>query len=323
MIMPGRQYSNSSSSYRYGFNGKEKSNEIYGEGNAYDFGARIQDPRLVRWLSTDPLQAKYPNESPYNFCLNSPIAFNDGDGRDAILITFPDYKIDPELKIGRWKAPKVGGLGHAGVLIIDNKTGRATYYEYGRYKTTDGTKGLVRKYDIGKIVFGKDGKATEESVNAAMGKISQKSGEGGRIKGAYVISDKFKEMKAYADQKYSETNSGNPQYDASRPPYSLLGNNCGTFAADVVNQDPNVDQPSIYNPTPKNIVSEYIDEGNAEVFYDPKTKKTTIGIGDESDAKNDSSTSTTSTSTQQSSDSTSNKKATNTKSSPNKSKKKN
>ncbi|SCC64641.1 RHS repeat-associated core domain-containing protein, partial [Chitinophaga costaii] len=319
MQEPGRTFS--SAGYRYGFNGKENDNEIYGEGNAYDFGERIQDPRIGRWLSVDPLQAKYPNESPYNFCLNSPIAFKDGDGRDAILITFPDYRIDPEIKIGTWKAPKVGGLGHAGIMIIDNNTGRATYYEYGRYKTTDGTKGLVRKYDVGKIVFGKDGKATEESVNAAMGKISQKSGEGGRIKGAYVISDKFKEMKDYADQKYNESNPGNPQYDANRPPYSLLGNNCGTFAADVVNQDPNVDQPSIYTPTPKNIVSEYVEEGNAEVLYDPTTKKTTIGEGDESDAKKDGNTkSTTNTSTQQSNNSTRNKKATNTKSSLNKSK---
>ena len=52
------------SAYRYGFNGKEKDNELYGEGNAYDFGARINDPRLGRWLSLDPLAAKYPPAAP-------------------------------------------------------------------------------------------------------------------------------------------------------------------------------------------------------------------------------------------------------------------
>ena len=33
--------------YRYGFNGKEYDNEVYGEGNEIDFGSRIYDPRTV------------------------------------------------------------------------------------------------------------------------------------------------------------------------------------------------------------------------------------------------------------------------------------
>lgn len=53
--------------YRFGFNGKENDNEVKGTGNQLDFGARIYDPRLGRWLSLDPLQAKYPGFSPYNY----------------------------------------------------------------------------------------------------------------------------------------------------------------------------------------------------------------------------------------------------------------
>jgi RHS repeat-associated protein len=86
MNMPGRSFS-SGNQYRYGFNGKEKSNEIYGEGNAYDFGARIQDPRLGRWLSVDPKADKYAHQSPYAYVANNPIIFNDGDGKDFILMT--------------------------------------------------------------------------------------------------------------------------------------------------------------------------------------------------------------------------------------------
>ncbi len=59
--------------YRFAFNGKEQANETYGEGNAFDFGARIYDSRLGRWMSLDPLQANYPGFSPYNFASNSPI----------------------------------------------------------------------------------------------------------------------------------------------------------------------------------------------------------------------------------------------------------
>ncbi|MFA9212444.1 MAG: RHS repeat-associated core domain-containing protein [Candidatus Methylacidiphilales bacterium] len=68
------------SGYRFAFNGKERDNETYGEGNAYDFGARIYDPRLGRWLSIDPKYKFYPEYSPYNFALNNPIVFIDFGG---------------------------------------------------------------------------------------------------------------------------------------------------------------------------------------------------------------------------------------------------
>ena len=50
MGMEGRKWSGASD-YRYGFNGMENDNEVYGERNAIDFGARIYDSRLGRWLS--------------------------------------------------------------------------------------------------------------------------------------------------------------------------------------------------------------------------------------------------------------------------------
>lgn len=42
------------------------------------------EPEIVsRWLSPDPLASKYPQASPYNFVLNSPIIFYDPDGREV------------------------------------------------------------------------------------------------------------------------------------------------------------------------------------------------------------------------------------------------
>lgn len=78
--MPGRKYSASSSKYRYGFNGKENDNEVKGEGNQQDYGLRIYDPRLGKFLSVDPLTASYPWYSPYQFAGNNPIKFIDLDG---------------------------------------------------------------------------------------------------------------------------------------------------------------------------------------------------------------------------------------------------
>ncbi|HVM86674.1 MAG TPA: RHS repeat-associated core domain-containing protein [Puia sp.] len=78
MIMPARTYS--TSSYRYGFNGKEKSDEIEGSGVDYDYGMRIYDSRLGRFLSLDPLMKKYPWFTPYQFAGNTPIRYIDLDG---------------------------------------------------------------------------------------------------------------------------------------------------------------------------------------------------------------------------------------------------
>jgi RHS repeat-associated protein len=66
--------------YRYAFNGKEKDDETYGEGNEYDFGARIHSSRLGQFLSIDPLTKKYPYWSPYLFAGNNPIRFIDVNG---------------------------------------------------------------------------------------------------------------------------------------------------------------------------------------------------------------------------------------------------
>jgi len=80
--MPGRTFS--SPSYRYGFNGKEKDNEINGTGNDYDFDARIYDSRLGRWLSIDKHSRRYPSESNYIFVSNNPIIYLDADGNDKV-----------------------------------------------------------------------------------------------------------------------------------------------------------------------------------------------------------------------------------------------
>ncbi len=80
MQMPGRKFSQASTKYRYGFNGKENDNDVKGEGNQQDYGLRIYDPRLGRFLSVDPITAKYPELTSYQFASNRPIDGVDLDG---------------------------------------------------------------------------------------------------------------------------------------------------------------------------------------------------------------------------------------------------
>lgn len=114
-MMPGRSFN--SNDGRYGFAGKEKNDEIYNStGTSYDFGARQYDPRLGKWWSIDPLFAKYPSLSPYCYGANSPIWVVDKDGEDIIVLSAPDA---------------VGGLGHAAVLIGNDKEGWTLYSKNG------------------------------------------------------------------------------------------------------------------------------------------------------------------------------------------------
>lgn len=81
--MPGRSFVGSSG-YRYGFNGKENDNEVKGQGNQQDYGLRIYDTRLGKFLSVDPLTDSYPYYTPYQFAGNMPIRYVDLDGGEPM-----------------------------------------------------------------------------------------------------------------------------------------------------------------------------------------------------------------------------------------------
>ncbi len=98
MQMPGRD-TTFKSQYRYGFNSKEMDNETYGgQGNEYDYGFRIYNPRVGRFLSVDPLENKYPWYTPYQFAGNKPIFAKDMDGGEDTPFDFSeaDRKIRDE-----------------------------------------------------------------------------------------------------------------------------------------------------------------------------------------------------------------------------------
>jgi RHS repeat-associated protein len=71
--------------YIYGFQGQEKDDEVKGEGNSYDFGARMHDPRIARWLTQDAMSMKKPDLSPYQGFKNNPVVYVDPDGNDEYL----------------------------------------------------------------------------------------------------------------------------------------------------------------------------------------------------------------------------------------------
>ena len=70
--------------YRYGFNGKERDDEgEWGSSTVYDYGFRVYDPAIAKFLSVDPLSPDYPELTPYQFASLNPIKFIDLDGLEA------------------------------------------------------------------------------------------------------------------------------------------------------------------------------------------------------------------------------------------------
>ncbi|HYF68570.1 MAG TPA: RHS repeat-associated core domain-containing protein, partial [Ohtaekwangia sp.] len=90
MDQPGRMW-NASGKYRYGFNGKEKDDNGEWGSTAYDYGFRIYNPSIGRFLSVDPLTKSYAELTPYQFASNKPINSIDLDGLEARSSTTGEF----------------------------------------------------------------------------------------------------------------------------------------------------------------------------------------------------------------------------------------
>ena len=74
---------------RFRYNSKEEQSSLYPTAvrNAIsyiDYGARQYDPVLGRWFAQDPLSEKYYSISPYAFCGNNPVRYEEIDGEDWV-----------------------------------------------------------------------------------------------------------------------------------------------------------------------------------------------------------------------------------------------
>jgi RHS repeat-associated protein len=76
---------NNEKGYSYRFNGKENDKEgLGGGGSTYDYGFRIYNSQLGKFLSVDPLTKSYAFYTPYQFAGNKPIVALDLDGREDV-----------------------------------------------------------------------------------------------------------------------------------------------------------------------------------------------------------------------------------------------
>ena len=158
MLQPGRHAN--TGNYRQGFNGKELDNEIKGDGAQYDYGFRIYDPRVGKFLSKDPLFKTYPWFTPYQFAGNSPIWAIDLDGLESKIVIHTNNgppKVLQETEDNRgvkWRATREGYFKAFGTH--ENFTsGQEEYTKYKDFSPTTGTLTIDATGNVAQVRFEK------------------------------------------------------------------------------------------------------------------------------------------------------------------------
>jgi len=80
--------------YRFGFNGKEDDRD-WGTQNIQDYGFRLYNPSIGKFLSVDPLAPEYPELTTYQFASNTPLWAIDLDGLEAWKTNSGDVMYGP------------------------------------------------------------------------------------------------------------------------------------------------------------------------------------------------------------------------------------
>lgn len=151
-----------------------------------------------------------------------------------IPLIFPDYEI---IVVGKQKKTFLGvtiesdpigfpWLGHAGVLLIEGKTGKAEYFEYGRYDRAD-PPGLTKRRDIPACKIVGD-QLVESSLKKTLRTISINYGKSGDISGVVYRGNFFAKAIGWLRKKEAEN------VDSQREPYAISDHNCMTFVTDLV-----------------------------------------------------------------------------------------
>ena len=245
--MNGRNFS--TSSYRFGFNGKEKDDEVKSvSGGSLDFGARMYDARVGRWLSIDPLAAQYPFASPYHFALNTPIQAKDPDGKLVVFVngyhngflgllglgfnTFSKLDGNPQ---GYWHGMDMKfreRIGDQNAYYTDGGTKNAWSSYQNRYiQGLNEGVAMIQKIKSGdiKIQFDENGKPTEtikivmhsQGVAKGNGMSDALTAAGYKVEVAYDIAGKQLD-KAYPSSAERDVQYGSDK-DFIAPQFNQLG----------------------------------------------------------------------------------------------------
>jgi len=85
-----------------------------------DYGFRIYNPSIAKFLSVDPLTKGYPMLTPYQFASNSPIVNIDLDGLESIHNLVDSYVYNPKTihKTSNYVTDVISGVGEVAKSVV-------------------------------------------------------------------------------------------------------------------------------------------------------------------------------------------------------------
>jgi RHS repeat-associated protein len=145
--------------YRYGFNGKENDFEPKNIGGSQqDYGMRIYDPRLGRFLSSDPLFKRFPDLTTYQFASNRPIDGIDLDGLEHEWYVVTEQTDGKSVKVDNASSyyKNIGPHGWGRSITFKNAEGKIVGTKFIPTLAPDFWSGANRPlYVFGIKIFGK------------------------------------------------------------------------------------------------------------------------------------------------------------------------
>lgn len=230
MMMPGRKFA-AGNGYRYGFNGKENDKDA-GEG-VQDYGLRIYDGRIGKFLSVDPLTPEYPWYTPYQFAGNMPIANIDLDGAEPMpAITGKEKEGDRQVTsitiTDKLPDESAGGLNTSCFDCkeeIHTTTISKTWRYYSGNLNREATAGWYEEQEYNYITWDWENGKVMEAVSSptAFDKFTHEQSSSSFIMNGHL----FRNWEGYlvAESGYLLTDKNTGEYSKYSPPLMLNNGN--------------------------------------------------------------------------------------------------